>query len=110
MSPEVSHSLEFSYMEINKTALNKSRSCTSERREPGKSVGEKERQRVREKRREGELSMMMSQDPSGVLFGSQKKSENCKRLMLMSQTIVFEETPESADGVRMINTKTAITD
>lgn len=65
-------------------------------------------ERERKTERERELSVMMSQDPSGVLLGSQKRRENCKRLM--SHTIVFEETPESADGVRMINTKIVISD
>lgn len=59
-SPEVSHLLEFSFMEINKTALNKSRTCKFEkkekkkkRRDSGKSIGERKRERER--------SLMMSQ-------------------------------------------------
>lgn len=44
-SPEVSHILDFSYIEINKTALNKSRTCTVERRKSGRNVGEKVRAR-----------------------------------------------------------------
>ena len=74
-SPEVSHLLEFSFMEINKTALNKSRTCKFEKKEKKKKKGET-LARVLESEKEKERSLMMSQASRWV----QRRKEETGRI------------------------------
>lgn len=53
-SKEVSHLLEFSFMEINKTALNKSRTCKLKKKEKKKKKKEESLARALEREKEKE--------------------------------------------------------
>ena len=121
-SPEVSHLLEFSFMEINKTALNKSRTCKFEkkekkkkRRDPGKSIGERKRERE------------ITDDESGFSLSSEKKRRNWQdwgtendqcwwvRLLCLTKKTKTKKKPQILHRPqmvysRMIHTKVIIKD
>lgn len=60
----MSHILDFSYMEINKNSSKLEQDIETQKKS-GRGVAENERQQ----------SLMMSQDPSGFLFCSEKKEK-----------------------------------